>query len=176
MGGHALLQGIFPTQGSNPRLSGLLNGQAGSSPLAPAGKVLSSPAREARESQRWRSAAPLSPEAGRERNPAVPVHSVRPGVCHAGHQRRLLPGGPGAGAVAAGAQGHQEAGGARHASGVQPAQVRLAHAHPALPTVEAGGGSGPWSLSSDRRTRGGARTLAEGLAVVTRGRGPVSES
>ena len=35
MGCHALLQGIFPTQGSN---SGLLHWQAGSSPLDPPGK------------------------------------------------------------------------------------------------------------------------------------------
>ena len=32
---HALLQGIFPTQGSNPRLLYLLYWQAGSLPLAP---------------------------------------------------------------------------------------------------------------------------------------------
>ena len=35
MGSHSLLQGIFPTQGSNPRLSHLLHWQAGSLPLAP---------------------------------------------------------------------------------------------------------------------------------------------
>ena len=35
VGGHALLQGIFPTQGSNPRL---LHWQAGSSPVMPPGK------------------------------------------------------------------------------------------------------------------------------------------
>ena len=35
---HALLQGIFPTQGSNPRLLCLLLWQAGSLPLAPPGK------------------------------------------------------------------------------------------------------------------------------------------
>ena len=64
-------------------------------------------------------------------------------------------------------QGQQAAGGAGHASGVQPAQVRLTHAHPALPTGEAGGRSGPWSVGSDRRTRRGARTLAG----VSRGRG-----
>ena len=35
VGCHALLQGIFPTQGSNPRLLHLLHWQAGSLPLAP---------------------------------------------------------------------------------------------------------------------------------------------
>lgn len=35
--GHALLQGIFPTQGSNSHLS-LLHWQRGSLPLAPSGK------------------------------------------------------------------------------------------------------------------------------------------
>ena len=34
MGCHALLQGIFPTQGSNPRLLHLAQRQAGSSPLS----------------------------------------------------------------------------------------------------------------------------------------------
>ena len=38
MGCHALLQGIFPTQGSNLRLLSLLHWQAGSLPLAPPGK------------------------------------------------------------------------------------------------------------------------------------------
>ena len=38
VGCHALLQGIFPTQGSNPRLLRLLHWQAGSLPLAPPGK------------------------------------------------------------------------------------------------------------------------------------------
>ena len=38
MGCHALLQGIFPTQGSNPRLLCLLHWQVGSLPLAPTGK------------------------------------------------------------------------------------------------------------------------------------------
>ena len=33
VGCHALLQGIFPTHGSNPRLLGLLHWQAGSLPL-----------------------------------------------------------------------------------------------------------------------------------------------
>ena len=42
MGCHALLQGIFPTQGSNPRLSYLLYWQVGSLPLAPPGKPKSS--------------------------------------------------------------------------------------------------------------------------------------
>ena len=40
MGCHALLQGIFQTQGSNPRLLCLLHWQAGSLPLAPPGKPL----------------------------------------------------------------------------------------------------------------------------------------
>ena len=35
MGCHALLQEIFPTQGSNPHLSHLLHWQVGSLPLAP---------------------------------------------------------------------------------------------------------------------------------------------
>ena len=38
VGCHALLQGIFPTQGSNPHLLYLLHWQAGSLPLAPPGK------------------------------------------------------------------------------------------------------------------------------------------
>ena len=40
VGCHALLQGIFPTQGSNPHLLHLLHCQAGSLPLAPPGKPL----------------------------------------------------------------------------------------------------------------------------------------
>ena len=35
VGCHALLQGIFPTQGSNPSLLHLLHWQVGSLPLAP---------------------------------------------------------------------------------------------------------------------------------------------
>ena len=38
VGCHCLLQGIFPTQGSNPHLSHLLNWQVGSLPLTPPGK------------------------------------------------------------------------------------------------------------------------------------------
>ena len=38
MGCHLLLQGIFPTQGSNQRLLGLLHWQAGSLPPVPPGK------------------------------------------------------------------------------------------------------------------------------------------
>ena len=38
MGYHALLQGIFLTQGSNPRLLHLLHWQVGSLPLVPPGK------------------------------------------------------------------------------------------------------------------------------------------
>ena len=38
VGCHALLQGIFPTQGSNSRLLCLLHWQAGSLPLTPPGK------------------------------------------------------------------------------------------------------------------------------------------
>ena len=38
VGCHALLQGLLPTQGSNPRLLHLLHWQAGSLPLAPPGK------------------------------------------------------------------------------------------------------------------------------------------
>ena len=37
---HAFLQGIFPTQGSNPRLLTLLHWQMGSLPLAPPGKPI----------------------------------------------------------------------------------------------------------------------------------------
>ena len=40
VGCHALLQDIFPTQGSNPRLLCLLHWQAGSLPLMPPGKPL----------------------------------------------------------------------------------------------------------------------------------------
>ena len=40
VGCHALLQGIFPTQGSNPHLLCLLQWQAGSSPLVPPGKSI----------------------------------------------------------------------------------------------------------------------------------------
>ena len=39
VGSHALLQGIFLTQGSNLRLLHLLHWQAGSLPLVPAGKA-----------------------------------------------------------------------------------------------------------------------------------------
>ena len=39
VGCHFLLQGIFPTQGSNPHLLGLLHWQEGSLPLAPPGKT-----------------------------------------------------------------------------------------------------------------------------------------
>ena len=38
MGGHALLQGVLPTQGSNPHLPGFLQWQAGSLPLGPPGE------------------------------------------------------------------------------------------------------------------------------------------
>ena len=38
VGCHALLQGIFPTQGSNPCLLCLLHWQAGSLPLIPPGE------------------------------------------------------------------------------------------------------------------------------------------
>ena len=38
VGCHALLQGIFPTQGLNPHLLSLLHWQQGSLPLAPPGK------------------------------------------------------------------------------------------------------------------------------------------
>ena len=37
---YALLQGIFPTQGSNPHLLYLLHWQAGSLPLMPPGKPI----------------------------------------------------------------------------------------------------------------------------------------
>ena len=40
MGCHAFLWGIFPTQGSKPRLLSLLHGQAGSLPLAPSEKPI----------------------------------------------------------------------------------------------------------------------------------------
>ena len=38
VGCHSLLQGIFPTQGSNPHFLHLLHWQVGSLPLAPPGK------------------------------------------------------------------------------------------------------------------------------------------
>ena len=38
VGGHALLQGIFPTQGSNPNLLWLLHWRESSLPLAPPGR------------------------------------------------------------------------------------------------------------------------------------------
>ena len=38
VGNHALLQGVFPTQGSNPRLLALLHWQTGSLPRGPPGK------------------------------------------------------------------------------------------------------------------------------------------
>ena len=41
VGCHALLQGIFPTRGSNPCLLSLLHWQAGSLPLMPPGKQFS---------------------------------------------------------------------------------------------------------------------------------------
>ena len=44
VGCHALLQGIFPTQGSNPCLLCLLHWQAGSLPRAPPGKPHPHPA------------------------------------------------------------------------------------------------------------------------------------
>ena len=40
VGCHALLQGIFPTQGSKPCLLHLLHWQAGSVPLVPLGSLL----------------------------------------------------------------------------------------------------------------------------------------
>ena len=40
VGCHALLQGVFPTQGSNPGLLCLLHRQAGFLPLAPPGKPI----------------------------------------------------------------------------------------------------------------------------------------
>ena len=42
VGCHALLQGIFPTQGSNPHLLHVLHWQVGSLPLAPPGKPMTS--------------------------------------------------------------------------------------------------------------------------------------
>ena len=44
MGCHLLLQGIFQTQGSNPRLLYLLHGQADSLPLHPLGSLALRPA------------------------------------------------------------------------------------------------------------------------------------
>ena len=44
VGCHALLQGIFPTQESNPHLLHLLHWQADSFPLAPPGKPCRAPA------------------------------------------------------------------------------------------------------------------------------------
>ena len=42
VGSHALLQGIFPTQGSNPCFFYLLHWQVCSLPLAPSGKPMNS--------------------------------------------------------------------------------------------------------------------------------------
>ena len=53
MGCHALLQGIFPTQGSNSSLFCLLHWQAGSLPLAPSHSVMTS--------YPWGRASPISP-------------------------------------------------------------------------------------------------------------------
>ena len=70
MGCHALLQGIFPTQGSNPRLLHFLHWQEGSLPLAPPGKPLENSIRLGVEpviaasvsmSLRLQTEAPLSP-------------------------------------------------------------------------------------------------------------------
>ena len=47
VGCHALLQGIFPTQGLNPRLLGLLHWQVGSLPRAPPGKPPGSSSQDA---------------------------------------------------------------------------------------------------------------------------------
>ena len=43
VGGHALFQGVFPTQGSNLHLLCLLHWQAGSLPLVPPGKQKTPP-------------------------------------------------------------------------------------------------------------------------------------
>ena len=51
MGCHALQQGIFPTQRSNPHLLHLLHWQAGSLPLAPPGKPKDLPAAAAKSLQ-----------------------------------------------------------------------------------------------------------------------------
>ena len=53
---HALLQGIFLTQGSNPRLLSLLHWQAGSLPLGPPGKP-----KEAELLLKWGNTLSLSP-------------------------------------------------------------------------------------------------------------------
>ena len=62
MGYHFLLQGIFLTQGLNPRLLRLLHWQAGSLPLAPPGKA-SGLTEEVTFQQ--------SPDAGEGRSPVI---------------------------------------------------------------------------------------------------------
>ena len=52
VGGHALLQGIFPTQGSKPCLLCLLHWQVSSLPLAPTGKPQNTMLYEKREEQK----------------------------------------------------------------------------------------------------------------------------
>ena len=56
VGHHALLQGLFSTQGLNPRLLCLLHWQVGSLPLAPPGKTAQhrSQCHRAPDLQRWR--------------------------------------------------------------------------------------------------------------------------
>ena len=56
VGCHALLQGIFLTQGSNPHLLCLLHWQTGSLPLAPLGKPLMLP----KSLQKYRNPVPTS--------------------------------------------------------------------------------------------------------------------
>ena len=53
VGCHALLQGIFLTQGSNPRLLSLPHGQEDSLPLAPPGKP-----NNVSKSKQWNVAEP----------------------------------------------------------------------------------------------------------------------
>ena len=53
VGCHALVQGIFPTQGSNPRLLCLLHWQAGSLPLAGTWKLPKCPSTAEQTKKRW---------------------------------------------------------------------------------------------------------------------------
>ena len=62
VGCHALVQGIFPTQGSNLRLLYLLHWQAGSLPLAPPGKLRLGPSQIFMSWRRkWQSTSVLLP-------------------------------------------------------------------------------------------------------------------
>ena len=61
-GCHFLLQGIFPTQGLNLRLSCLLHWQAGSLPLAPSGKPPDIPGTSQKTRFSWSHLSPMTRE------------------------------------------------------------------------------------------------------------------